>query len=413
MRKILKAICAAAALIAVMAMSSCAGDFSDEVFVAQENGVEGGEAVVERVGTLSKNEKYEIFCRRFAEAIENGDREISVVDLGLTYGEANWVVDLAFYQYPEYHACISSSAIHFRRAADSFEKLSWEYVDANRTGERMEAIRTRIAEIADEIDPDWSDLEKAVWINNWICEHVKYDETLMLRNVYDGLFAGETVCEGLTGIYTLLGRACGLEVSFAVTNEIEHVWNTVRIDGEWYHVDTTVNIRQKTPYQVFLVSDGVMLDTFDLSAVPDSLHTCDSTKYDDAFWRNVPRASLVFVNGVAYFSNNAGIRRCDIEANQTDYFISPRGGKWSDESGYMSGVTYVDLAADESGFYYNTCDSIYYYDITTAAKTRVFRADADDADIFGIYIEGGMLCMKMYTDYAQGEYVVQTLELAH
>ena len=31
----------------------------------------------------------------------------------------------------------------------------------------------------------------------------------------------------------------GVDTSFAISTSMDHMWNVVKIDGNWYHVDTT------------------------------------------------------------------------------------------------------------------------------------------------------------------------------
>ena len=85
---------------------------------------------------------------------------------------------------------------------------------------------------------------------------VQYDENLLLRNSYDFFNSSKAVCEGYVDVFYMLGNKCGLDVSYVSSQSKNHVWNAVKIDGEWYNIDMTINIRERTPYRVFLMSDA-------------------------------------------------------------------------------------------------------------------------------------------------------------
>lgn len=90
-----------------------------------------------------------------------------------------------------------------------------------------------------------TDSEKVDNIVQFMMERIEYDHhgTAHNSNVYGGLINGKVTCDGYTDTFSWLANASGLEtlrVHGKVTgSKLPHAWNLVKIDGNWYHVDTT------------------------------------------------------------------------------------------------------------------------------------------------------------------------------
>lgn len=82
-----------------------------------------------------------------------------------------------------------------------------------------------------------SDFEKAVWLHDWILDHADYDYTYSYCSAEGVLARGKGTCESYHKAYVMLLNKAGIE-----TGRIEgngHVWTAVRMDGQWYQVDST------------------------------------------------------------------------------------------------------------------------------------------------------------------------------
>ena len=84
-----------------------------------------------------------------------------------------------------------------------------------------------------------SDGEKALLLHDLICRNFSYDESLENDDLYSFLLDGSGTCQAYTALYTALLSRVGIEAHFVASDTIAHMWNLVRLDGEWYHVDVT------------------------------------------------------------------------------------------------------------------------------------------------------------------------------
>lgn len=82
-----------------------------------------------------------------------------------------------------------------------------------------------------------TDYEKALWFHDWLTENAYYDLSFSYYSADGVLIRGCGVCDSYAKAYTLLLDAVNID-SVRVTN-INHAWNLVKLDGQWYHIDPT------------------------------------------------------------------------------------------------------------------------------------------------------------------------------
>ncbi len=91
------------------------------------------------------------------------------------------------------------------------------------------------------ITDQMSDYTRALVLHDWLIENADYDYTYTNYDASGVLLYGSGVCDSYARAYQMLCTAAGLE-SIYVTgygNGGYHGWNLVKVDGKWYHVDTT------------------------------------------------------------------------------------------------------------------------------------------------------------------------------
>ncbi len=104
------------------------------------------------------------------------------------------------------------------------------------------AVAAKVQQIADEcrksVDTD-DQYAVALWLHDWLTMNAKYDESLKIHGP-DGVLLQQTgVCESYTLAYQLLLNEFSIENQLVPSNEMNHIWNLVKIDEVWCHVDCT------------------------------------------------------------------------------------------------------------------------------------------------------------------------------
>ncbi|MCC5891805.1 transglutaminase domain-containing protein [Exiguobacterium sp.] len=135
------------------------------------------------------------------------------------------------------------------------------------TTEESHQIAARVERIIQEMPIGLNDYEKVKYVNDFVVLNTAYnlDSTASPYTPYSILFNGEGVCEGYALTTLLLLEAAGVEtryISGEAGTEL-HAWNLVKLDGDWYHLDTTwndpvPNRPGEVGYDYFLVSDATL-----------------------------------------------------------------------------------------------------------------------------------------------------------
>lgn len=120
-----------------------------------------------------------------------------------------------------------------------------------------EAVTAKAEEILSEITYDGTEADLAYKIAQWLVENVVYfsdvgvSDNPKCNTSYGALINNLAVCDGYAKAYDFLCKKAGLE-SIYITGERDgwwHAWNMVKIDGKWFHFDTTwMSVNDMTTY---------------------------------------------------------------------------------------------------------------------------------------------------------------------
>lgn len=104
------------------------------------------------------------------------------------------------------------------------------------------ALENRALEIAAAAMQATGEYERELYIHDLLCDTVTYfDDGEMCYTAYGALINNKAVCEGYSRAFQLLCRKIGIpcEPVYGSTEDGGHMWNTVKIEGEWYLTDVT------------------------------------------------------------------------------------------------------------------------------------------------------------------------------
>ncbi len=139
-------------------------------------------------------------------------------------------------------------------AQQDFIEIDRLAANINYQGEFIEGLANLLAQNAD------NELEKARIIYAWITQHISYDVPSFLEAINNGNYPDvspqkvlrdrTTICSGYSNLYFALASAMDLETviifgyakgatTIETDDEINHAWNGVKIDGNWYLLDAT------------------------------------------------------------------------------------------------------------------------------------------------------------------------------
>jgi len=140
--------------------------------------------------------------------------------------------------------------------------ISFSYYDpevAYSFNEKVEQLAERVSEIRTQMD-GMNDYEKVLFVHDYLIRYAEYDDTLVAHSGYDLLINNIGVCESYARAFHMLMAAEGIECLLLNSEDMDHAWNMVRLDGEWYHIDLTwddpsPDREGMVGYNYFLLSD--------------------------------------------------------------------------------------------------------------------------------------------------------------
>ena len=146
-----------------------------------------------------------------------------------------------------------------------------------------------IVEMAAELD---TDLEKALFYHEYIVANYEYDLTYTIYDAYTMLNRKQGVCQAYTLLYAELLNREGIDNTAILSDGLCHVWNALKINGEWFLADLTwddpiYDIPGRVNHNYFLRSMGQFGHLYNGTrdwVVADGRSLTYSTRYDSAFW---------------------------------------------------------------------------------------------------------------------------------
>ncbi|MDE7131457.1 MAG: InlB B-repeat-containing protein, partial [Lachnospiraceae bacterium] len=302
---------------------------------------------------------------KHADRIDISAYNVSVSDMGsLVSGVLNEHPDLYFVNRMYNYGYGPS----FETIADLYMTYSTDYDDA--------AFKRKAEAALACVTDGMSDDMKATVLHDYLVINVEYDYDNYLSgnipgdsyNAYGTLVNGTAVCNGYALAYKYLLNRVGIECYMVTSRSMNHAWNMVKLDGEYYHVDTTWDdpVRDmvgRVCHTNLFRSDANFGEHYGW-AVTSGSGTVDyiatDTKYENAFWTDSD-SPLVFDGTDCYYISNTGMslkKTSFSNINATGTNVVSVGRWMSGSGGYWVGA-FSGLYMINGRLFYNDGNSIY------------------------------------------------------
>ena len=229
-------------------------------------------------------------------AWENCEESVDVRSYHLT--PTTYLTEMygVFYANPAYFHVASFGATVSRTNSQWVTKLNFTYnLTKDAYAEARARYDARIDSIVSAMDPDWTEVEKVLYLHDYLACNSAYDLTYTHYDAYSILLEGTGVCQATANAFIALAHAVGLEAYMITTDEQVHAWSVVKVNGRWYHVDISnddgaPDIMGFTSHAYLLKSDAVMQADESHAASDwvvqgaDTEIVCNDTTYDNWFW---------------------------------------------------------------------------------------------------------------------------------
>lgn len=350
----------------------------------------------------SDYELYSILEERVKAAMLEGKTVVDISDLNLKKG----AYDVGyFYGYSPYFPNKSGCIKVWYTSTGYYVQLTIDniYGSVDETKQVFQAIDQKLAYVYELVDNSMTDEQKAITVHDYLVSHAKYDYSFSNYTSYGVLMGGTGVCQSYALAYMYIMNHLGVETHFLPSDSMNHAWNVIQIDGEYYNVDCTFDDPTwngsdrygAAEHSYFLRSTQEMKTlehTFDTEP-----YECISTKYSNSYWRNVD-SPVYFKDGMAYYTENGSVY-C--------YSLADGGKQKISQSSSGIGVT---LARNGDFLYYADTQKIYVYSIKSASEKVLYDASAQNEKIKGVIVEGSTLSYQGYSS-ADSQVYVKNIEL--
>lgn len=280
------------------------------------------------------------------------------------------------------------------------------------------------------VKPGMSNLQKAIVLHDYLAVNCEYDYDNYLAEInktgeipnesysaYGVLVKRMAVCEGYALAYKYLLNQVGIECCMVSSDEMNHAWNLIKLDGKYYQVDVTWDdptrdLIGRANHSYMFCSDEVFKDAShghhdwvvtSGSAIVD--YKAVDTTYDNAFWSSVSSPIVLSDDNWndCYFTyynaddhngqiskaaltdlSNTGTKICDIGVWNV----------WGSNSFWLS--VHSGLFQHNNRLYYNDKSSICSVALDGTGKNVEYTPDTSNGYIYGMALCQGKVLYSLH-----------------
>lgn len=277
------------------------------------------------------------------------------------------------------------------------------------------------------VNESMSDLQKAIALHDYLAVNCEYDKENLDANTLPqevfttyGVFVNRSaVCQGYALAYKYLLNQVGIECHMVTSDAMNHAWNLIKLDGQYYQVDVTWDdpvwdLVGRASHGYMFCSDTVFQDEKhkhrDWSVTKGSSvvdYQATDTRYDNAFWTDCTSPLVLSGNDCYYISPNGGrgqydkpaLMKTSLNEITADGTILQEIDKWTAwiGSGAWSGA-YSGLFRIDDRLYFNDKTNIYSVDMYGTDKKTVFIADTTYGYVYGSAYYRGAVRYSLHQD---------------
>ena len=334
------------------------------------------------------------------EAYDSFETSCDLSKYGIAVSEVDDFVSNVLNNNPRYFYVSSDITVYGEEGCATTVLIQYNS-DEDDAEEMIDEYDAAIARFMKGVDKSWTDMEKALYINDYLARNCEYDLTYSKYSAYDALVDGTAVCQGYALACRALADEVDLECELVTSWSLNHAWNMVKVNGKCYHVDITWNdpvrdMMGRARHQFFLKSTKYFKSDDGEHLVKDDwvvdggwkVSSASSTTYDDYFWNDVD-SGFEYIDGAwynfdgvdqiaKYTCNGKKFAKAGNLLQIDNYWYVPGGGGY-----YMN--KFVGVSSYNGILYYSTDKVVYQYDFATGTSYPVFKLSEKQQKTYNIY----------------------------
>ena len=359
-------------------------------------------------GDVSREDAETMVYELIKNGIENLSESIGISDYPVfNEGEINAIVSRVVKNNPKffYFEGKGSTAIQNGKIVMLYPVYTY---NKSAIPSMKEAFERYQGIILSQVNKNFTDFEKALFIYTYLSRNFRYDEDSSYDDAYNLIKNGSGSSLAFAKLTHCLLSRLGIEVVYAHTGG--YYFNAIKIKGGWYYFDAAQGRESvgvgMVNLNTFLISD---LKAAAIYGKVECDTTCNITAYDSAKWREV-FSGFAYSNGKWYFSQsveNGGKYDChiltwDFSTGKSEVVksITLENWKvWSDNSRVYT-QSFASVVENNGYIYYNTPTAIMKYDPATDKVSEAAKPSTDNGYIYGINIIADRLYYKIEKEYS-------------
>lgn len=258
-----------------------------------------------------------------------------------------------------------------------------DYSDAD-----IQRFYNKVDEVLGKMDPAWSDVEKVLYIHDYMVTNIAYDTTRSKYNSYNALIEKSSVCQGYALLFDYFMERLGIPCEVISSRNLNHAWNEVTLDGQNFYVDCTWDdpINDFAEYckhenllvdQNKLYSDCGHNTTDWVNSRSETVYgALSSDKYNNYFWKDTYTFIPQIGRKCAYIRHAEGrnwnyVSQFDF-TNGTSEDLADNGDDWDRSRLMLSKVSDKYLFSTATAIYTCTPSKVIYkvYQLSSDEKSK-------------------------------------------
>ncbi len=269
----------------------------------------------------------------------------------------------------------------------------------------LDRVEAKIAEVDAMLAAVPDPVDKVLVLHDYLIYNSEYDFSLEITadsfNTAGILMNRRGVCQGYTYAFMYLINRAGVECHTVESAPMNHTWNVVRIGNDYYHVDPTwddptPDVPGMVGHKFVLLSDAAVSAKRSIGGNKphygwDPLPvSCDSTKYDNAYWYGVDSTVCFSGNDRYYCRGGMIVKNTTMRGAETELISVGEWPVWGEElqfyTEYFTGLTLLG-----GKLYYNTATELRCFDPETMEDQSVFVPDTSEGYLYGCAMIDGRM----------------------
>jgi hypothetical protein len=276
-------------------------------------------------------------------------RETTLLPIGLDALEYSRILEIIRYEELSYFPLKARGIGDYLAAESTFKVLFEYYLEGESAAETMTRLNSEIEDAAKEVMTGVNaladDYSKLKYIHDWMILNIKTDSAnnpdIYPSTLYGAMVNKTALCEGMAKAFSYLCNLAGIENCIVVgMAKLPHMWNMVKLSGNWYHVDVTYDHPDE---EITAVHPGFI--SYQYFCVSDEVIANDHTLYIDTF---TPPAANATISG--YFNHEGYVigHESEAEAVITKALVDAA----------EAGRSFASVKCDSTDLYMRVADSI-------------------------------------------------------